>query len=214
MRLTLYSFWRSSCSWRVRIGLAWKGLEYAYRAVDLGAGSQFLAEHRTRNPMAQVPVLEVEEGGAVHRLSQSVAILEWLEERVPSPPLLPADALGRARVRALVEHVNAGIQPYQNTAPRRFLAERHPGLDDELTRRWVADGLAALEAEARAGAGRFSHGDAPTLADLYLVPQLFGARRFGVSLEGCPTLLRIEAACQALPAFAAAVPERQPDARV
>jgi maleylpyruvate isomerase len=211
-RLALYSYWRSSSAWRVRIGLALKGLPYEYRAVDLREGVQFGAEHRSRNPMAQVPVLAVEEEGRTRHLAQSMAILEFLEERFPSPALLPADAWGRARVRALAEHVNAGIQPFQNQAPQKWLAARHPGLEKEWVRHWIGVGLAALEEAARDGAGRFCHGDAPGLADCYLVPQLYGARRFGVDLAPFPTLARIEDACAGLPAFAAAAPERQPDA--
>jgi maleylpyruvate isomerase len=162
--------------------------------------------------MAQVPVLAVEEGGRVRHLAQSMAILEFLDERFPSPPLLPPDAYGRARVRALAEHVNAGIQPFQNQAPQKWLQARHPGLEKEWVRHWIGTGLAALEEAVRDGAGRFCHGDAPGLADCYLVPQLHGARRFGVELAPFPTLARIEDACAALAAFAAAAPERQPDA--
>jgi len=212
MRLALYSYWRSSCSWRVRIGLALKGVPYQYRAVNLLSDEQFSPTHRGRSPLAQVPALEVEEAGTTSHLAQSVAILEWLDERFPSPPLLPADPLGRARVRALAEHVNAGIQPYQNSAPRKWLHAVRAGLEDEWTRHWLAEGLAGLERAVTAGAGRYCHGDQVTLADLYLVPQLYGARRFGVPLDGCPTLTRVEAACRALPAFQQAEPERQPDA--
>ena len=212
MRLALYSFWRSTSSWRVRIGLALKGVAFEYRAVNLQEGVQFQPEHRRRNPMSQIPVLEVEEDGLLRHLSQSMAILEWLDERFPAPPLLPADALGRARVRALAEHVNAGMQPYQNLAARKFLHAARKGLEDEWTGHFLRVGMAALEEAGRDGAGRFCHGDQPTLADLYLVPQLAGSRRFGVPLDGCPTLLRIEAACAELPAFRAAAPERQPDA--
>jgi len=213
VRLALYSFWRSSCSWRVRIGLALKGLDYQYRAVDLLEGAQFGAEHRRRNPMSQVPVLEVEEDGRVRHLTQSMAILEWLDERFPSPPLLPADAFGRARVRALAEHVNAGIQPYQNSAPQKWLHARSAGLEKEYVPHFLGVGMAALEEAVRDGAGRFCHGDAPTLADVYLVPQMYGARRYGLDVALYPTLLRVEAACAALDAFQRAEPGRQPDAR-
>ena len=212
MRLALYSFWRSSSCWRVRIGLALKGVGFEYRPVNLLDGSQFQPEHRRRNPMSQVPVLEVEEDGRLRQMAQSMAILEWLDERFPAPPLLPADPLGRARVRALAEHVNAGIQPYQNLAARKFLHAAQGGLEDAWTAHFLAEGLAALEAVVADGAGRFCHGDQVTLADLYLVPQLAGARRFSVPLDGCPTLLRVETACREHPAFRAAEPERQPDA--
>ena len=217
MSLRLYSYWRSSSAWRVRIGLHWKGLPFDTRTVDLGpqALEQFGEAHRRRNPMSQVPVLEVEEGGRVIRLSQSMAILEYLEERFPSPPLLPADAEGRARVRMLAEHVNSGIQPFQNAVTLRWIRENAPGTDRAWTARWIGDGLAALERavlEGRPAGSRFCHGDQPTLADLYLVPQLYGARRFGVDPGRFPALLAIEDACRPLAAFAAAAPERQPDA--
>lgn len=212
MTLRLYSYWRSSSSWRVRIGLHWKGLAFEYRPVDLVAGEQHQEAHRARNPSGQIPVLEVEEEEGVLRLAQSMAILEWLEERFPSPPLLPADSEGRARVRRLAEHVNSSIQPYQNATVLAWIRERLPGKEREWAAHWIAAGLSALEAEARAGAGRFSHGDQITLADVYLVPQLFGARRFGVEMERFPTLLRVEAACRDVEAFRRSEPEAQPDA--
>ncbi|MGC3996632.1 MAG: maleylacetoacetate isomerase [Anaeromyxobacter sp.] len=213
MTLRLYSYWRSSSAWRVRIGLGLKGLPYETRPVDLLALEQYQPEHRARSPLAQIPVLEVEEGGPVRRLVQSMAILEWLEERFPAPPLLPADPWGRARVRALAEHVNSGIQPLHNAVVLRTLREREPGSDKAWARRFVTEGLAGLErAVSDGGAGRFCHGDAPGLADCYLVPQLAAARRFEVELSAFPALLRIEEACQALPAFQAAHAEHQPDA--
>jgi maleylpyruvate isomerase len=214
MRLVLYSYWRSSSAWRVRIGLGLKQLEHEYRAVNLLAGEQFEDEHRARSPLAQVPVLEAEEdGGRVLRLTQSMAILEWLDERFPEPGLLPADLAGRARVRALAEHVNSGIQPLQNAIVLKLLKEKEPGLEKVFARKFIERGLAALEVALQdGGAGRFCHGDAPGLADCYLVPQLFSARRFGVELGPFPTLRRIEEACLALQPFQAALPERQPDA--
>jgi len=209
----LYSYWRSTSSWRVRIGLALKGLGYRYQAVDLLAGEQWSDAHRARSPAAQIPVLEVEEGGRTLRLVQSMAILEWLDERFPDPPLLPPDLDGRARVRALAEHVNSGIQPYQNALVLKTLKGKLPGYEKEWARTFVGRGLKTLEdAVSDGGAGRFSHGDAPGLADCYLVPQLHAARRFGVDLAPFPTLRRIEEACLALAPFQAAHPDRQPDA--
>jgi maleylpyruvate isomerase len=212
--LTLYSYWRSSSSWRVRIALHWKRLPFSYAAVNLIEGQQFSDAHRARNPMSMVPTLEVEEDGRTLRLRQSMAIVEWLEERHPSPPLLPRDPAARARVRAIAEDVNASIQPFQNTSTMKWLRERHPGAGDDVafTSHFLARNLAALEAVVRDGAGRFCHGDEPTLADVYVVPQLYGARRFGVEVAAFPTLLRVEESCGVLPAFAAAVPELQPDA--
>ena len=213
MSLALYSYWRSSSSWRVRIGLGLKGLAYAYVPVDLVAGEQWGDAHRARSPAAQVPVLEVEEGGRTLRLVQSMAILEWLDERFPDPPLLPPDLEGRARVRALAEHVNSGTQPYQNSIVLKTLKERFPGYEKEWVRTFVARGLEALERAVSDGrAGRFCHGDAPGLADCYLVPQLASARRFGVDLAPFPALRRIDEACAALAPFRAAHPDAQPDA--
>lgn len=212
MTLTLYAYWRSSSAWRVRIGLQLKGLPHTIVSVNLLAQEQFGEAHQARNPMSQVPVLEVTEGVRTVRLSQSMAILEWLEERHPEPPLLPADLDGRARVRMLAEHVNSGIQPHQNASVLRMLKEKLPGFEREWVRHWVSNGLGALErAVSDGGAGRFCHGDAPGLADCYLVPQLYAARRFGVDLAPYPTLRRIEAAAAALAPFQAAHADRQPD---
>jgi maleylpyruvate isomerase len=213
MSYTLFGYWRSSSAWRVRIGLALKGIQYEYVAVNLLAGEQDAPDHVARSPLHQVPVLEVARPGkAPLRLVQSMAILEWLDERHREPALLPGDVDGRARVRALAEHVNSGIQPYQTTAALRWLKARHPGAETEWVRHWIGRGLAGLEVAVAEGAGRFCHGDQPGLAECFLVPQLYAARRFGVPLDGCPTLVRVEAACAGLPAFQAAHPDRQPDA--
>ena len=214
MTLTLHSYWRSSCSWRVRIALRLKQLPFTYSAVNLATEEQFSAAHRARNPMTTVPLLEVHEGGATLRLAQSMAILEWLEERHPSPPLLPRDPAGRARVRAIAEDVNSSIQPYQNSSTMKWLRDRHPGAGDDVafTSHFLTRTMTGLEEVVRDGAGRFCHGDDVTLADLFVVPQLYGARRFGVDVSRFPTLLRVEAACATLPAFVEAEPDRQPDA--
>jgi maleylpyruvate isomerase len=213
LTLRLFGHWRSSSAWRVRIGLALKGLAYETVAVGPGAGERRPEELRARSPLGQVPVLEVEEDGRVVPLAQSMAILEWIEERFPDPPLLPPDLEGRARVRALAEHVNSGIQPLQNALVLGMLEERQPGWSREWARLHVGRGLEALERAVSDGrAGRFSHGDAPGLADCYLVPQLHNARRFGVDLAPLQALRRIEAACLALAPFQAAQPDRQPDA--
>ncbi len=212
LAVRLHGYWRSSSTWRVRIGLHWKGIPFQHRVVNLLQGEQRREEHLAVSPMGHVPVLEVEEEGRTLHLAQSMAILEWLEERVPSPPLLPADAEGRARVRRLAEHVNSSIQPFQNAVTLAWIRERLPGREREWAAHWIDRGLSALEAEASRGAGRFSHGDAVTLADLYLVPQLHGGRRFGVDLSRFGRLLAIEAACRGLEAFRLSEPEAQPDA--
>jgi maleylpyruvate isomerase len=211
-RLTLHGYWRSSSSWRVRIGLHLKGLAFAHRPVNLLQGEQRGEAHRAVSPLGQVPVLTVEEGGTTRHLVQSMAILEWLDERFPAPRLLPEDPYGRARVRALAEHVNSGIQPHQNAATLRWLREHEHGLDRAWTAHWLPPLVGALERAVADGAGRFCHGDEPTLADLYLVPQLYGCRRFGVDVSAFPTLLRVEAACRELDAFRRAEPDVQPDA--
>jgi maleylpyruvate isomerase len=213
MTFRLWGYWRSSSAWRVRIALALKNVPYEYAALNLVDQEQFREEHRARNPMGQVPVLEVLEGARTLRLVQSMAIIEWLDERFPDPPLLPPDLDGRARVRALAEHVNSGIQPLQNAIVLRTIKEKAPGWEREWAQRWISRGLDALErAVSDGGAGRFCHGDAPGLADCYLVPQLHNARRYGLDVAPWPTLARIEEACAALAPFQAAHPDRQPDA--
>ena len=213
MKIVLHNYWRSSASHRVRIGLGLKGLTWETSAVDLHSGGQQRSpEYRALNPLAQVPALEiVEDDGTRKVLTQSLPILEYLDERWPEPALLPADAFLRARTRALAEVVNSGIQPLQNLSTTRRVAAM--GGDERVwTVEFVRDGLAALETMTAVTAGRFSVGDAPTLADCCLVPQLCSARRFGVPLDRFPTLVRIEQACEALSAFAEAHPDRQPDA--
>src|SRR6185437_772610 len=178
-----------------------------------GGGEQFGAEFRALNPFSEVPVLVVEDAtGARRVLAQSMAILDYLEDRFPTPPLFPADVWLRARARQLAEMVNAGIQPFQNLSLLNHLRARGIADPQEIAHHFNLRGLGALEALAGETAGRFLVGDAPTVADVYLIPQLYGGRRFGVDVTAFPTLLRVEGACAALPAFAAARPEAQPDA--
>lgn len=196
----------------MRIGLAYKGIEHELVFVHLlrGGGEQLRPEFAETNPMAQVPVLEVERPGGVFRLTQSMAILEYLEEVRPEPPLFPRTSELRARARELSEIVNSGIQPFQNL---RFTRELKAAGTEWLpiTRGYIVTGLAALERLAADCAGRFLVGDAVSIADLYLVPQLYAARRFGVDVEPYRTLLRVEKTCEALPAFQVAHPTAQPD---
>jgi maleylpyruvate isomerase len=212
--MKLYSYWRSSCSWRVRIALNLKGLAYTYEAVHLlkEGGQQNTEAYRALNPMRTVPTLEFEEGGIVRRLSQSLAILEYLEERYRTPALLPADPLLRARVRMLSEMVNSGIQPLQNLSVLQFVKSEVKGDEKGFAAHWNVRGLTALEAAVKETAGTYCLGETVSFADICLVPQLYGARRFGVDLTPYPTLTRIEEACEKLPAFQAAHPDRQPDA--
>jgi maleylpyruvate isomerase len=214
--LRLYGYWRSSSSWRVRIALAYKGVPYEYKSVHLvrDGGEQNRPGYRSINPFSQVPVLEEDvPGGRPQRITQSMAIIEYLEERVPAPPLFPDDPWLRARVRMLAEIVNAGIQPFQNSPSVLGYVKDTLGADEQAwARHFLGRGLAALEASAAETARTFLVGDQPTLADVFLIPQLYSARRFGVDLSPLPTLLRVEAACEVIPAFAGARPERQPDA--
>jgi maleylpyruvate isomerase len=206
--MKLYGYWRSSATWRVRIGLAHKGVPYTYVPVNLLKAEQRGDEHRARSPLGQVPVLELPDGT---QLTQSLAILGLLEQTHPEPALFPADPVDRARAVALAEVVNAGIQPLQNLAVLQEIeamgGDRRGWGHDVIER-----GLAAYEQLAAPDAGTFSVGDAVSVADLALIPQLYNARRFGVDLDSFPTLVRVEAACNALPAFQEAHPDRQIDA--
>ncbi|KLI98602.1 maleylacetoacetate isomerase [Luteimonas sp. FCS-9] len=213
--LTLYGYWRSSAAYRVRIALHLKGLAFESGPVHLlrDGGEQRMPAHAARNPQRLVPALQ--HGGRM--LTQSLAIIEYLDETWPEVPLLPADASSRQRARALAQLVACDIHPLGNLRVLQFL-EREWGIEAagraRWIERWVADGLAAFEAllgDASA-AGAFCVGNTPGLADCALVPQLYNARRFGIDLAPYPRILAVEAACLALPAFAAARPEVQPDA--
>lgn len=211
--MKLHGYWRSSCSWRVRIALGIKGVVYEYVPVHLLKGEQRADEHASKNPMQQVPVLEIEHGGKTHRLGQSLAIIEFLEETIPRPPLLPEDPIARARTRQLAEIVNSGIQPMQNLSVLEQLAVVAPDTDKKAwTAHFLTRGLTALEALARQTAGRYLVGDSVTLADVCLVPQLYGARRFGVALDAFSTLTAVEARLGEIEAFDRAHADKQPDA--
>ena len=210
--MILYDYWRSSSAWRVRLALHFKGIPFERRVVNLikDGGEQYSAHFSALNPSRQVPVLVTDDGRTI---TQSIAIIEYLEEQFPTPALLPADAWKRARSRQLAEMVNAGTQPLQNMSLLNHVAAK--GLDrDEWARHFIARGLAALETAAQETAGTFLVGDAVTLADLYLTPQIYNARRWKVDVGPYPTLVRLDAASAALPAFAAAHPDRQSDAVV
>lgn len=211
MNLHLRSYWRAGAPYRVRIGLNLKGLTYSYTAVDLLAGEQAEAANRALNPQGLVPALETDDGV----LTQSLAILEWLEETHPEPPLLPGDRFARATVRAMALAVACDIHPLNNVRVQTALAGA--GVDEAgraaWSRRWIEDGFQALEVlVARHGAG-WAFGDAPTLADCCLIPQLYGAARFGVDMAPYPRLVAVGERAASHPAFAAAHPDRQPDAR-
>ena len=212
--MRLYTYFRSSASYRVRIALEWKGIPRKDVFVDLASGEQLGPAYRALNPECRVPLLV---DGEI-RLTQALAILEYLEEKYPEPSLLPADLAGRARVRQLALVMIADTQPLQNTGPYEFL--RDPlGLDDRARFRWyqhwVSRGLGALEAHLADDprTGHFCHGDTPTLADLAMVPQCSNARRGAIELGQWPTVSRIYESCIELQQFQRAAPEAQPDAK-
>jgi maleylpyruvate isomerase len=208
--MRLHGYFRSSAAWRVRIALALKGLAYDQAPHRLLKGEQHSSEYLALNPQGLVPALELDDGRA---LTQSLAICEYLDETYPEPPLLPADPVGRATVRSLAQVVACDIHPIQNLKILERL--RANGLAEDAVQTWartvIEEGLGAYEQRLEATAGRFSYGDQPTLADVFLIPQLGNARRFRAELKW-PRILAVEAACRELPAFAAALPEAQPDA--
>jgi maleylpyruvate isomerase len=210
--MKLYNYWRSSASWRVRIALAHKGIAYEYRPVNLvrDGGEQNAAGYMAElNALSQVPVLETDEG---RRIAQSMAILEYLEERHPIPALLPEEPWLRARARQLAEMVNAGTQPFQNLPTMNYVRDVLRGDETAWVQHFIDRGLRAVERTARETAGTFLVGGQVTFADLCLIPQLASARRFELPVEPYPTLVRVEQACNELPAFKAAQPGVQPDA--
>ena len=209
-KMILHGFWRASGPYRVRIGLGLKGLDYAHASVNLGAGQQHKAEYRAVNPQRLVPALEVD--GTI--LTQSLAILEWLDETHPEPALLPKSPLDRAVVRAMAEVVACDIHPINNLRVLRALEAM--GVADAArqtwAQRWITDGFNVIDGMiARHGTG-WSFGDTPTIADCCLIPQVFNASRFGVTLEGWPAISAVVERAKEHPAFIAAEPARQPDA--
>lgn len=214
---TLHGYYRSTAAWRVRIALGLKGLPTQQVPHHLRRGEHRAPGFLALNPQGLLPVFETDAGGGEAGpavLTQSLAIIEYLDEIHPDPPLLPATSLARARVRAFALAIACDIHPVQNL---RVLARlRALGLAEPQVQAWahdtIAEGLDACEALLAGQPGPYCFGDAPGLADLCLAPQLFNARRFAVPLDGLARLLRAEAACLALPAFADAVAERQPDA--
>ncbi len=211
--LALHSFFRSGTSHRVRIALNLKGISAEYHAVDLRTDAHLETAFKAINPQALVPVLTV---GSEH-LSQSPAILEWLDETYPEPPLLPKDPFARARVRALAAMVGCDVHPLNNRRILMYLRSQF-GADEAAVNAWCATWIGtafdALEVMLAADKtrGDFCHGGQPSMADVYLVPQIESARRFGVDLAAWPQIMAIDVACQAIPAFANAAPSRQPDA--
>jgi maleylacetoacetate isomerase/maleylpyruvate isomerase len=211
--MELFNYFRSSASWRVRIALALKGLDYDYRAIHLVRNEQQAEPFAAVSVSRLVPLLKLDDGAL---LTQSLAIIEYLDETHPEPPLLPADALGRARVRALAQDIACEIHPLNNLRVLRYLV-REIGVDEDAKNRWVRhwieNGLAVVEQRLSQQQGaRFCHGDAPGLVDCVLVPQVFNAQRFDCKLDALPNVMRVQANCMALDAFARTQPAECPDA--
>jgi maleylacetoacetate isomerase/maleylpyruvate isomerase len=209
--MELYNYFRSSASYRVRIALALKGLDYAYHSVHLQKNDHLQPAFAGLNPARLVPLLK----DGDHRVSQSLAIMEYLDEVQPTPPLLPADPVGRARVRALALDIACEIHPLNNLRVLRYLVGPLGVSEDAKNtwyRHWVETGLEVVEARLLAQPSTFCHGDSPGLADCVLVPQIFNARRFDCRLDHVPQVMRVFDACMALPAFASTRPEACPDA--
>ena len=212
--MKLYTFFRGSSPFRLRIALNLKGLPYEAIPVHLGKGEHRKSEFGAVNPQQLLPALVLDDG---HVLNQSLAIIEYLDEVHPNPPLIPKEPKARARVRSLSLLVACEIHPLNNTRTLAYLRKQMGQNEEQVNawyRHWVADGLAKLEAEMTRGpgAGKFSHGDAPTMADCCLVPQIFNAQRFNCDLASYPTLMRVYAECMKLEAFDRAQPSKQPDA--
>ena len=209
--MELFNYYRSSASYRVRIALALKGLEFEYRPVQLQRNEQFQESYAAVSAARLVPLLRDGE----HTITQSLAIIEYLEETHPRPPLLPADPVGRARVRSLALDIACEIHPLNNLRVLRYLVgPLKLSEDDKLRwyRHWVETGLEAVERQLAAQPTTFCHGEAPTIADCTLVPQIFNARRFDCRLDHVPQVMRVFDACMRLEAFSSTRPEVCPDA--
>ena len=213
--MKLYTYFRSSAAYRVRIALNLKGLGYEAVPVHLLAdgGRHLMDDYLAVNPSALVPALQDDD----LILTQSMAIIEYLEEVHPMVPLLPKDAIGRARVRELAQIVACDIHPVNNLRVLKYLVKQLGQPEEAKTdwyRHWAIEGLRSLEAQLarNPGTGAFCHGDTPTVADCFLVPQVFNAKRFDIDVDAYPTIARINALCVDLPAFKAAHPGQQPDA--
>ncbi len=209
--MELYNYFRSSASYRVRIALALKGLAYDYRPVALQKNEQFNESYAAVSAARLVPLLRDGE----QSITQSLAIIEYLDETHPRPPLLPADAAGRARVRSLALDIACEIHPLNNLRVLRYLVKDLKVSEDDKNRwyrHWVETGLEVVERRLAAAPSRFCHGDAPTLADCTLVPQIFNAQRFECRLDHVPNVMRVFGECMTLSAFEDTRPEKCPDA--
>lgn len=212
--MELFNYFRSSASYRVRIALALKGLDYTYTPVHLPRREHLQESYAAVSASRLVPTLREDDG---HRLTQSLAIIEYLEETHPEPPLLPADPRGRARARALAYDIACEIHPINNLRVLRYLTADLKVSEDDKNRwyrHWVETGLGAVERQLDGdpSTGRFCHGQTPTIADITLVPQIFNAQRFECRLDHVPTVMRIFEQCMTLPAFSQTQPSACPDA--
>jgi maleylacetoacetate isomerase/maleylpyruvate isomerase len=209
----LYTYFRSSAAFRVRIALNLKGLAYEAQFLSLPKGAHRQPDYASINPQGLVPMLVLDDG---FRLAQSLAIMEYLEEMHPTPPLLPADSKGRARVRSLSALIACEIHPLNNLRTLQYLKRALGQSEEQINawyRHWIADGLAKLEADlAMDTTGKFCHGDLPGMADCCLVPQIFNARRYECDLAPYPGVMRVFEACMEIDAFDRAQPSKQPDA--
>lgn len=210
--MKLYGYWRSSATYRVRIALHLKGLDFDYQPVNLLKGEQRAPQFLTRNPQGLVPALETDEGAV---LTQSIAIIEFLEERYPESPLLPADAALRAKARAISAIIACEAQPFMNLRIQTYLKEEREfdaaAMKDWLDR-WAGGAMRSVETLLAERDTAFCIGDEPGMADAFLIPQVFGALRFGVDLSATPRIKAIYERCNALDAFVRAQPQNQPDA--
>ena len=209
--MKLYSYFRSSAAYRLRIALNLKGLEYDYVSVNLLKAEQQSEDYLALNPQGLVPAMELS-GGVT--LGQSVALLEWLEETYPEPALLPNEPLEKARVRSAVNSITCDIHPICNLSVTNYLKEHFQADRDDVIAwyvHWMHRGFAALEQVLEQNGSQYCFGAQPGMADLCLVPQIFNARRFDIPLEQFPNITRVVDNCNALPAFADAAPEQQPD---
>ena len=211
--MKLYTYFRSSAAFRVRIALNLKGLAYEPIFVHLAKGEHRRPDYASVNPQALVPTLVLDDGT---RLNQSLAIIEYLEEKHPRPPLLPGDSLGKARVRSLAELIACEIHPLNNLRTLQYLKRQLNQSEEQVNtwyRHWIADGLAKFEAEMLLHKDtKFCCGDSPTMADCCLVPQIFNAKRYNCDLAPYPTTVRVFEQCMKLDAFDRAQPAKQPDA--
>ena len=216
-RLVLKGYWRSSATWRVRIALHLKELDFTYVPIHLvrNGGEQHSESFKKQNPLEQVPVLEIHDHSETPRLlTQSMAIVDWLDALHPHPLIFPNDPWMRAQVIQRAEVINSGTQPLQNLAILQWVEHRYQGNKLDWGRRYIEKGLSALETLCSGENTPFLVGDQPSMADLCLIPQLYNARRFKLDMSAFPRLCEVEAHCEALDAFYKAHPDQQSDAQV